>query len=210
MSKIQEKKEKKRIALLDAAYKLFSKKGFSDTSISDIVNEARVAKGTFYLYFSDKMDVIHTLVYEKTSQVFGNALKSLEKVKVFNMYDELLYLANNIINQLSDDPDILEYFSRCLDWAEFIEIIKLKKKSGDFYCTKLYDDFFMKYDGSGIKDPEVMMFMILEFIVSSCYSPIKNNKPSSVEDIKPYIFNVITSIINLHLSESIEVLEETY
>ena len=82
MSKIHENKEKKRKALVDAAYKLFSEKGVSDTSISDIVTEAGVAKGTFYLYFSDKIDIIQTLIYEKTSLVLCNAVRSLEKVKI--------------------------------------------------------------------------------------------------------------------------------
>ena len=109
---------------------------------------------------------------------------------------------------MSEDPPLLEYFSKSIDWAEFIRVIKLKKVSGDTDCLKLYDDFFMKYDVSDIKDPEVMLFMIFEFIVTSCYSPIKNNKPCSVDDIKPYIFNVITSIINLHMSENIDVMEQ--
>lgn len=207
MGKIQDKKEMKRKALLEAAYSLFSEKGI-ETSISDIVNAAGVAKGTFYLYFNDKMDILHTLVYEKTSTVFANAVRALEKVKVFNVYDEILYIANNVIDQLSDDPKLLEYFARAIDWAEFINVIKAKKASGDYDSEKLYDDFFMKYDDSGIKEPEIMVFMILDFVISSCYSPIKNQKPCTVEEIKPYIFNVITSIINLHLSISIEKKEQ--
>ncbi len=40
MGKIAEKKEKKRNALLDTAFELFTVKGFSQTSVSDIVKEA--------------------------------------------------------------------------------------------------------------------------------------------------------------------------
>ena len=52
LSKIEEKKQIKKENLLSSAYNLFIKKGINDTSISDIVNEAGVAKGTFYLYFN--------------------------------------------------------------------------------------------------------------------------------------------------------------
>ena len=47
MKKVELNKKKKQDALLNTAYQLFTEKGFQKTSISDIVNEAGVAKGTF-------------------------------------------------------------------------------------------------------------------------------------------------------------------
>jgi AcrR family transcriptional regulator len=52
------KKENKRERILNAAIKLFSKKGFEQTSIADITSNARVAKGTFYSFFGKKGDVL--------------------------------------------------------------------------------------------------------------------------------------------------------
>ena len=49
MGKAEENKLKKRESLLDTAFKLFTEKGIHNTSISDIVEQAGVAKGTFYL-----------------------------------------------------------------------------------------------------------------------------------------------------------------
>ena len=51
MGKIDNNKQMKRESLLDSAFSLFIDNGFNKTSISDIVNNAGVAKGTFYLYF---------------------------------------------------------------------------------------------------------------------------------------------------------------
>ena len=51
VGKIDNNKQMKRESLLDSAFSLFINNGFSKTSISDIVNNAGVAKGTFYLYF---------------------------------------------------------------------------------------------------------------------------------------------------------------
>ena len=48
------------------------------TSISDIVNEAGVAKGTFYLYFKDKYDLRDKLIAFKASQLFDDAHKALD------------------------------------------------------------------------------------------------------------------------------------
>ena len=57
MGKIDNNKKQKEDALLNTAFDLFTKQGIQKTSISDIVNQAGVAKGTFYLYFKDKYDI---------------------------------------------------------------------------------------------------------------------------------------------------------
>jgi AcrR family transcriptional regulator len=48
------KGQARKAALLDAARRVFEKRGFLDTRVADIVAEARVAQGTFYTYFDSK------------------------------------------------------------------------------------------------------------------------------------------------------------
>ena len=74
-SKVGEKKRKKEIELFSAAYELFTTKGTQNTAIDDIVKRAGVAKGTFYLYFKDKYDIINRLILQKSSQVIKEAVE---------------------------------------------------------------------------------------------------------------------------------------
>ena len=46
---IEEQKNDKENRILNTAYKLFTEKGIKDTSVQDIVDNANVAKGTFYI-----------------------------------------------------------------------------------------------------------------------------------------------------------------
>ena len=55
----------KKTRLLSSAYKLFTTKGINKTTIQDIVDAARVAKGTFYLYFEDKYKLQEELIVNK-------------------------------------------------------------------------------------------------------------------------------------------------
>lgn len=55
MGIIEDKKKLKLDALLDSAFSLFITKGIEKTSVSDITKKAKVAKGTFYLYFKINM-----------------------------------------------------------------------------------------------------------------------------------------------------------
>ena len=74
MGKAEENKRKKRTALLSQAFSLFMNKGITNTTISEIVEQADVAKGTFYIYFKDKDDLIEKLITQKAEQLLINAL----------------------------------------------------------------------------------------------------------------------------------------
>ena len=77
MGKIDNNKQMKRESLLDSAFSLFIDNGFNKTSISDIVNNAGVAKGTFYLYFKDGSGII-ALDYDDGVRGISDSLTCLE------------------------------------------------------------------------------------------------------------------------------------
>lgn len=54
--------------LLDAAMEAFSTRGYHATRINDIVSLARTSHGTFYLYFTNKEDILRALVSEALSE----------------------------------------------------------------------------------------------------------------------------------------------
>ncbi|MCA0987374.1 TetR/AcrR family transcriptional regulator [Guptibacillus algicola] len=60
-------KEDKRERLIDAAYKVFAKKGFNNASIKDIAHEADITSGLVHYYFKNKEDLLIS-VQEKVQQ----------------------------------------------------------------------------------------------------------------------------------------------
>jgi len=58
------KKDIKKKNIFAAATKVFSIKGYKDTSIKDIADEAAVSVGSFYFYFRNKEDIIEQLYDE--------------------------------------------------------------------------------------------------------------------------------------------------
>jgi len=60
MARISNKKE----LILESAYQIFKEKGLEDTRVSQIVKEAGIAQGTFYLYYNSKMDVLPDLAQQ--------------------------------------------------------------------------------------------------------------------------------------------------
>ncbi|WP_437619781.1 TetR/AcrR family transcriptional regulator [Sorangium sp. So ce1151] len=68
-------KSERRQALLRAARTVFSEKGYHEAKVDDIVALAKVAKGTFYLYFPDKRSVFGELVRGLFSRLGGAILR---------------------------------------------------------------------------------------------------------------------------------------
>lgn len=72
--------------IYEAAITLVQEKGFENVSIEDITTRANTAKGTFYLYFKSKQDLIyHTIdMYDEIS------FRSYEKVKDLPTFEQQL------------------------------------------------------------------------------------------------------------------------
>ncbi|HQN72805.1 MAG TPA: TetR/AcrR family transcriptional regulator, partial [bacterium] len=66
------KKNTRKQQILLAASRVFSKKGYHATSISDICAKSGVARGTIYLYFENKRDIFETLIKDFSSAMLEN------------------------------------------------------------------------------------------------------------------------------------------
>jgi len=58
--------------IIDAATKVFAKKGFYNAKVSEIAQEAGIADGTIYIYFKHKDDILISLFEEKMQEVLDN------------------------------------------------------------------------------------------------------------------------------------------
>ena len=70
-------RERRRKQVLRSAKAVFSKKGFHKASIADIIQRAGIARGTFYIYFKNKRDVLHCLL-ESLLQELDQRIKTIE------------------------------------------------------------------------------------------------------------------------------------
>src|SRR5437867_2347128 len=59
--------------IIDAAVRVFARKGYFNSRVSDIAREAGIAAGTIYLYFKTKEDILVTVFREKMAE-FVSAL----------------------------------------------------------------------------------------------------------------------------------------
>jgi TetR/AcrR family transcriptional regulator, fatty acid metabolism regulator protein len=96
----------KRRQILDAAVRVFSRRGFHACRVSDIADEAGVAYGLVYHYFSSKDEVLDTVFLERWNVLLdvireadagdGTARSKLERIAAF------------IVDSYVHDPDVMK------------------------------------------------------------------------------------------------------
>jgi TetR/AcrR family fatty acid metabolism transcriptional regulator len=96
----------KHSKIIEAAIKVFARKGFFSARISDIAKEAQVADGTIYLYFNNKYDILISLFEEEIGKIILEIKQLLE-----NETDPKLMLetfAHHHLQLMEDKKDLAE------------------------------------------------------------------------------------------------------
>lgn len=89
--------------IVKAAWNLFYKKGYEQTTVEDIINASRTSKGTFYHYFKGKESLLNSLSYlfdEKYEELSASIDPGM------SAYDKLLYLNHELFYMIETSVDI--------------------------------------------------------------------------------------------------------
>ncbi|OPY24728.1 MAG: DNA-binding transcriptional regulator EnvR [Methanobacterium sp. PtaU1.Bin242] len=74
VSRRQREKEQRRKDIIEAAEKLFFKKGYDNVSMNDIAKEVELSKATLYLYFDNK-EALFFLIILRGARILSNMIK---------------------------------------------------------------------------------------------------------------------------------------
>lgn len=102
--------EEKRRQILDAAVRVFAHKGYHTSRVGDIAEEAGVAHGLLYHYFSSKDEVIETIFRENWG-VLVERLRAVAESKE-PAREQLRYVAAILLRTWSHQPDVVRVVIR--------------------------------------------------------------------------------------------------
>jgi TetR/AcrR family transcriptional regulator, fatty acid metabolism regulator protein len=92
--------------IIEAAVRVFARKGYYNSRVSDIAKEAGIAAGTIYLYFRTKDDILVTLFRDKMAQFVGNLRKAIAGES--DAVAKLSRLIRLHFEMLEEDPQLAE------------------------------------------------------------------------------------------------------
>ncbi|CUH94843.1 hypothetical protein P22_0909 [Propionispora sp. 2/2-37] len=192
LNRRERKKLNSKKAIIEAAVTLFIQKGYSETSIAEIMNEADLGLGTFYNYFQSKEDILEFFLAEITSKINQEYLKLAQEPKnASEILTEVFLLTGRI---LSEHRFVLPLFlsaghkgagnkmpaaphSRLTFRSIFLTIIRKGQRSGEFrqdipaeIVTEMFHAIFQTASFSSLPMPfmenvEYKLKMVLAGIV---------------------------------------------
>ena len=102
----------KKDQILDTSLQLFMKKGFDATSISDILSQLDIARGTLYYHFESKEAIMDAIIERLLNQV----LEKIEKLMTNNSLSQaekfMGFFTSINLTQLTGDEEIVDYFNQ--------------------------------------------------------------------------------------------------
>jgi len=116
--------------IIQAAIKVFARKGFFSARISDIAKEAKVADGTIYLYFNNKYDILISIFEEEIGKI-------ILQVKL-------------AIEQEEDPRQMLEVFARqhlslVEEKRELAEVLQMELRQSNKFMKEYRNTKFIEY-----------------------------------------------------------------
>jgi len=124
------KSEDKYQRIIVAALKVFAKKGFFNSKVSAIAQEAGVADGTIYLYFKNKDDILISVFETEMKAMISTMKKELSKCQ--DPLEKIQLLAFQHLNMITENQE----------WAEVAQV-ELRQSSK--FMREYVKDYFADY-----------------------------------------------------------------
>jgi TetR/AcrR family fatty acid metabolism transcriptional regulator len=137
--------EEKRRLILDAAVRVFAHKGFHTSRVGDIAEEAGVAHGLLYHYFSSKDEVLDTIFRDEWSDLLeeideierssDSALEQLQRVttRLLGSWLDRPDMIRVIVREIARSPEVQARIGELVRPIEAIQrIIARGQETGEF------------------------------------------------------------------------------
>ncbi len=185
------KKEK----IMQAALKVFKKKGPDKASVREIMAETGFGLGTFYLYYTDKNDLKEKIVLDKAMDIIIKAEENCEGEDPIERY---ISFVDYIIDYLIANPFELDLLSNNITWALYTKIehderLTEADSTLQFILNKYENLFSKSYSQS---QQLYILAMTFDIMMSTCKSALMEDSTLSIDEMKPVLFAVIRKIFN--------------
>ena len=173
----------KRSRIQDAAVALFHEQGVEATSVNEIVRRANVAKGTFYVYYKDKKELISQILTKQHGCLMNDILNHSYEAALANSTCWKRTFIDELITYYIQHPKLLRTIQKniasILDTKEHRDMV--------FTHIERMPDFLklLRREQETEKKALNRFLMMMEIIGFVCYNAIFIEQPDSIEEILP-------------------------
>lgn len=190
-----QKGEEMKQRILSSAQRLFYEKGFEATSVREIIEDVGCAKGTFYIYFETKMD----LLYEIACDIFFKFSELIKKT-ILPITDVPFVQMQQLFNELTQHMQITEGSLRLLHTNEMLKLLLESKMSVKFVDDAI--EHIVVYINEGINrgyfrkvDPILYAKLMFNMCHEMLESTMLFSSPEQVTVVKDELVVIIRKIL---------------
>lgn len=103
-------KEAKKNTIIENALKLFSQKGFYNTTIPDIAKAMSMSVGNMYNYFKSKEELAKYAIKYSTN-ILADELKEINHMDISSK-EKIFVFTRRYLENVQKSPEVIEYFLR--------------------------------------------------------------------------------------------------
>ncbi|WP_297889857.1 TetR/AcrR family transcriptional regulator [Sulfurihydrogenibium sp.] len=103
-------RKRRKEEIVNVALKLFSEKGFYNTTIPDIAQALGMSVGNFYNYFESKEELAKYIM-QYSSRILGEEIRKISEMNI-STKDKIILLVKRFIEIAEERSELIEYFLR--------------------------------------------------------------------------------------------------
>ncbi|MCG3651706.1 TetR/AcrR family transcriptional regulator [Aliarcobacter butzleri] len=103
-------KENKKNTIIENALKLFSQKGFYNTTIPDIAKAMQMSVGNMYNYFASKEELAKFAIKYSTN-ILADELRKINNLDISSK-EKIYIFVKKYLENVQKSPEVIEYFLR--------------------------------------------------------------------------------------------------
>ena len=100
----QQRKEETRSRILEAAYRVFARRGYEAATVEEITDECSIAKGALYSHFDSKEELFRTILVEHVRRRAEEMAASLEPQ--LPLRESILRIIRGLLGDVPDGPHL--------------------------------------------------------------------------------------------------------
>ena len=194
-----ENKHLKQLRILDAATRLFLDRSVTETAIDDVVRLAGVAKGTFYLYFRDKYDLLDQIVMRRTAMLFTEScrvMRARAEAGQLDRIEQIEFLTDEIIARLREDRKVTalidKRFSACFSPKAMEEYPEMQTHIE--YLTDL-----LTTPDCTSAEAKKRLYVLADMIGCVCCDAILSERPYAIDELIPTIHSILRRLLEVRV-----------
>ena len=181
------RKRKSRKAIFDACVELIQEKEFENITINEIVVRADLNRGTFYLHFADKYDMMNSFeneMIDKFEHVIMTNLPEQQSEQLFiqSRYDTIV----EILKCFEENKELLQLILKSSHNSSFQAKLRSKAK------LILEEKIFPKFNNLELNIPkDLFLIMFTSSVLSIAEYAFQSETPIDAEQLAKFLINIM-------------------